>query len=74
MAIASGLVGSFLVDSLQLHPVVPFDVAVLVLTVGAGIIYSTWGENYGEYGEAAGVGGLVTQFQMALQTISTGKG
>ena len=70
MAIASGLIGSFLVDSLHLHPVVPFDVAVLVLAVGAGIIYTTWGENYGE---ADGVGGLVTQFSLALHTIRTGE-
>ena len=30
------------------HPVAPFDVSILLLVLGAGVIVSTWTENYGD--------------------------
>lgn len=47
-AIGSGLVASFLVETLHLGTVAPFDLAILVLLAGWVLILGTWEENYGE--------------------------
>mmetsp|Transcript_11407 Transcript_11407/g.24520 ORF Transcript_11407/g.24520 Transcript_11407/m.24520 type:complete len:468 (+) Transcript_11407:55-1458(+) len=48
MAILAGLVANFLVDNLSLGPVSPFDASAAVLLLGGAVIYTTWGENYGD--------------------------
>lgn len=47
-AIASGLLGNVLVDSFSEGKVAPFDAAIVVLTIGGGVIICTWTENYGD--------------------------
>eukprot|EP00878_Enallax_costatus_P027571 GHUV01029702.1.p1 GENE.GHUV01029702.1~~GHUV01029702.1.p1 ORF type:complete len:268 (+),score=38.84 GHUV01029702.1:1126-1929(+) len=69
MAIASGLLGNILVESLHLGPVAPFDAAVVVLVVGGVMIQLTWEENFGE----RGAGAMVGQFKKAIITIHQGK-
>ena len=44
-AIASGLVGNFLVNSFDEGRVAPFDAAIVLLCIGGGIIMTTWTEN-----------------------------
>ncbi|GBF98595.1 molybdate-anion transporter-like [Raphidocelis subcapitata] len=68
MAIASGLVGSWLVQGLGLGPVAPFDAAIAVLLVGGAIVAATWEENRGGSGD--GTTSLVRQFQAAAMTIA----
>ncbi|WIA21261.1 hypothetical protein OEZ85_000496 [Tetradesmus obliquus] len=65
MAIASGLLGNFLVEDMRLGPVAPFDAAIAVLLLGGLAIQVTWEENYGDKGG----GQVLGQFQKALQTI-----
>ncbi|EFJ49984.1 hypothetical protein VOLCADRAFT_58801 [Volvox carteri f. nagariensis] len=48
MAILAGLVASYLVDTLKLGPVAPFDAAIVVLVAGGAVIYASWPENYGD--------------------------
>jgi hypothetical protein len=71
MAIASGLVGNWLVEDLHLGPVAPFDAAIVVLLAGGAAIQLTWAENYGSEGthmqEMLG-----RQFSQALHTIRSG--
>ncbi|PNW71150.1 hypothetical protein CHLRE_16g695500v5 [Chlamydomonas reinhardtii] len=53
MAILAGLVASYLVDSLKMGPVAPFDAAIVVLLAGGVVIYASWPENYGDHAHAA---------------------
>jgi hypothetical protein len=71
MAIASGLVGSWLVQGLGLGPVAPFDAAIVVLLAGGAIVAATWEENRGSSGE--GSVSLARQFQAAALTIARGR-
>ena len=65
-AIASGLVGNFLVNSFDEGRVAPFDAAIVLLCIGGGIIMTTWTENYGDSNSKAGV---VESFTSALAAI-----
>ncbi|GIL74576.1 hypothetical protein Vretimale_2257 [Volvox reticuliferus] len=53
MAILAGLVASYLVDTLKLGPVAPFDAAIVVLVAGGAVIYTSWPENFGDSAHAA---------------------
>lgn len=69
MAIFSGLAGNYLVGSLKLGPVAPFDAAIVVLVLGGAIISSTWLENYGDTSKQSG---LAEQFSDAFKLIRRG--
>ena len=69
MAIASGLVGSWLVQGLGLGPVAPFDAAIVVMLAGGAVVAGTWEENRG----ANGGEGLLRQFAAAGATIARGE-
>lgn len=69
MAIASGLLGNFLVEDLRLGPVAPFDAAVAVLLLGGLAVQLTWEENYGDKQG----GQMLGQFAKALHTIRQGE-
>jgi hypothetical protein len=36
----TGLLASYLVDSLRLGPTAPFDAAIVVLLLGGGVVYA----------------------------------
>lgn len=69
MAIASGLVGSWLVQGLGLGPVAPFDAAIVALAAGGAVVAATWEENRGGRGGES----LVRQFRDAIATIARGE-
>lgn len=69
VAILSGLFGNFLVDSMNLGPVSPFDAAAVFLSIGMAIILSSWTENYGDASENKD---LLTQFKGAAIAIASG--
>lgn len=71
MAIASGLVGNWLVEDMRLGPVAPFDAAIVVLLAGGAAIQLTWAENYGSEGTNMS-DMLGRQFAQALHTIRSG--
>ncbi|KAL6503931.1 hypothetical protein OROGR_025854 [Orobanche gracilis] len=68
VAILSGLFGNFLVDSLNLGPVSPFDAAAVFLAIGMAVILSSWSENYGDPSENKD---LLTQFKGAAVAIAS---
>ncbi|CAM8980539.1 unnamed protein product [Rhodiola kirilowii] len=68
VAIVAGLFGNFLVDTLALGPVAPFDAALCVLAVGMAIILSSWSENYGDPSDNKD---LLTQFRGAAVAIAS---
>lgn len=68
VAIIAGLFGNFLVDSLNLGPVSPFDAAACFLAIGMAIILSSWSENYGDPSESKD---LLTQFKGAAVAIAS---
>ncbi|XP_031117240.1 molybdate-anion transporter [Ipomoea triloba] len=68
VAILSGLFGNFLVDTLNLGPVSPFDAASCFLAIGMAIIFSSWTENYGDPSENKD---LLTQFKSAAVAIAS---
>ncbi|MEW5319725.1 MAG: hypothetical protein WDW38_010861 [Sanguina aurantia] len=68
VAILAGLFANFLVESLSLGPVAPFDASAAVLLAGGAVIWLTWPENYGD---RSGAGGLVSQFRMAAAAVSS---
>nr|GMC98624.1 molybdate-anion transporter-like [Ipomoea batatas] len=68
VAIISGLFGNYLVDTLNLGPVSPFDAASCFLTIGMVIIFLTWTENYGD---ATDNKDLLTQFKNAATAIAS---
>ncbi|KAL3651298.1 hypothetical protein CASFOL_004300 [Castilleja foliolosa] len=68
VAIIAGLFGNFLVDSLNLGPVSPFDAAAILLAIGMAIIISSWSENYGDPSENKD---LLTQFRGAAVAIAS---
>lgn len=70
MAIIAGLFGNYLVDSLALGPVAPFDAAACFLAIGMAVIMSTWSENYGDPSENKD---LLTQFKNAASAIASGQ-
>lgn len=55
-AIAAGLVASLLVETLSLGKTAPFDLAIVLLGIGAILVAATWTENYGEHKETEGGG------------------
>ncbi|KAL7146093.1 hypothetical protein ABFS83_06G018000 [Erythranthe nasuta] len=68
VAIVAGLFGNFLVDSLNLGPVSPFDAAGIFLAIGMAVILSSWTENYGDPSESKD---LLTQFKGAAVAIAS---
>lgn len=68
VAIISGLFGNFLVDTVSLGPVAPFDAAACILAIGMAIILSSWGENYGDPSENKD---LLSQFKGAAVAIAS---
>ncbi|KAI3720564.1 hypothetical protein L2E82_31553 [Cichorium intybus] len=68
VAIISGLFGNFLVDTVSLGPVAPFDAAACLLAIGMAIILSSWGENYGDPSENKD---LLSQFKGAAVAIAS---
>ncbi|KAF7131992.1 hypothetical protein RHSIM_Rhsim09G0207600 [Rhododendron simsii] len=68
VAIVAGLFGNFLVDSLNLGPVAPFDAAACFLAIGMAVILSSWTENYGDPSENKD---LLTQFKGAAVAIAS---
>lgn len=68
VAILAGLFGNFLVDSLNLGPVSPFDAASCFLAIGMAIILSSWTENYGDPSDNKD---LLTQFKGAAVAIAS---
>ena len=65
-AIASGLVGNFLVNSFSEGKVAPFDASIVVLCLGGGIIMATWSENYGD---SSSKSTAMDSFQKALKAV-----
>ncbi|GFP89161.1 molybdate-anion transporter [Phtheirospermum japonicum] len=57
-----------LVDSLNLGPVSPFDVAAIILAIGMAIIISSWSDNYGDPSNNKD---LLTQFRGAAVAIAS---
>ncbi|CAH2048400.1 unnamed protein product [Thlaspi arvense] len=70
VAIIAGLFGNYLVDSLSLGPVAPFDAAACFLAIGMAVIISSWSENYGDPSENKD---LLTQFKNAASAIASGE-
>lgn len=70
VAILSGLLGNFLVDTFGLGAVAPFDAASCFLIIGMIIILTSWGENFGDSSENKD---LLTQFKGAAVAIASGK-
>lgn len=70
VAIIAGLFGNYLVDSLALGPVAPFDAAACFLAIGMAVIISSWSENYGDPSENKD---LITQFKNAASAIASGE-
>ncbi|KAL1202752.1 hypothetical protein V5N11_031380 [Cardamine amara subsp. amara] len=68
VAILAGLFGNYLVDSLSLGPVAPFDAAACFLAIGMAVIISSWSENYGDPSENKD---LITQFKNAASAIAS---
>ncbi|KAL6526999.1 hypothetical protein OROGR_016089 [Orobanche gracilis] len=68
VAILSGLFGNFLVDSLNLGPVSPFDAAAVFLAIGMAVMLSSWSENYGDPSENKN---LLAQFKGAAVAIAS---
>ncbi|CAM8924947.1 unnamed protein product [Rhodiola kirilowii] len=68
IAIIAGLFGNFLVDTLALGPVAPFDAALCILAVGMAVILSSWSENYGDPSDNKD---LLTQFKGAAVAIAS---
>ncbi|XP_058182303.1 uncharacterized protein LOC131300463 [Rhododendron vialii] len=68
VAIVAGLFGNFLVDSMNLGPVAPFDAAACFLAIGMAVILSSWTENYGDPSENKD---LLTQFKGAAVAIAS---
>eukprot|EP00899_Mesostigma_viride_P006904 jgi/Mesvir1/16214/Mv08472-RA.1 len=57
VAILAGLLANFLVKTMGLGPVAPFDASAVVLLVGGTVIAATWTQNYGEVqGQSATAG------------------
>lgn len=75
MAILSGLVASYLVDTMRLGPVAPFDAAIVVLLAGGTVVYMSWPENYGGTAHAAEglLQSLRRQFAVATGSILGGR-
>lgn len=69
MAILSGLFAQTLVGTLNLGPVAPFDAAAVVMITGGIIIYTTWGENYGD---SSSNSSALDGFKKAAQLIASG--
>ncbi|KAG2485482.1 hypothetical protein HYH03_015756 [Edaphochlamys debaryana] len=71
VAILAGLVANYLVDTLRLGPVAPFDAAIVVLLIGGAVIYASWPENYGDHahGGEGMVDALRRQFAVATGSI-----
>ncbi|KNA14082.1 hypothetical protein SOVF_110800 [Spinacia oleracea] len=68
VAILSGLLGNFLVDTFGLGAVAPFDAASCFLIIGMIIILTSWGENFGDSSENKD---LLTQFKGAAVAIAS---
>mmetsp|Transcript_27687 Transcript_27687/g.38252 ORF Transcript_27687/g.38252 Transcript_27687/m.38252 type:complete len:459 (-) Transcript_27687:212-1588(-) len=68
VAIVSGLLANFLVDNMELGPVIPFDCASVFLGIGGLIIFYTWSENYGDSSENTS---LAQQFSKAASAIAS---
>jgi MFS transporter, MFS domain-containing protein family, molybdate-anion transporter len=68
IAILSGLLANALVDTFSLGPVAPFDAAAVILFIGGAMIFFTWKENYGDRTPGQG---LMSQFQGALEKVTT---
>lgn len=65
VAILSGLVANTLVYTAQQGPVAPFDAAIVVLAIGAAIIYYKWAENFGDVSEQ----NIAEQYKVAIGAI-----
>jgi len=65
-AILSGLLANFLVRSLELGPIAPFDAASIFLFVGGAMIITQWPENYGSKNSDRD---LWAQFMVAFNAI-----
>ena len=66
VAIVAGVVANYLVRDFGYGPLAPFDLAMVVLTIGAIVITTTWNENYGSRNTG---GSVFDQFQKGFQTI-----
>lgn len=66
VAILAGLFANFLVENMALGPVAPFDASACVLLLGGVVIFTTWGENYGDPKHQHS---LDHQFKMAFAAI-----
>lgn len=68
-AIVAGFLGNYLVDSLGLGRVAPFDAASVFMIIGGGVIMATWTENYGDVHQ----NNISDQFTKAARAIMQGK-
>jgi hypothetical protein len=68
-AIVAGFLGNYLVDSLGLGRVAPFDAAAVFMVIGGGVIMATWTENYGNVHQ----NNITDQFAKAARAIMQGK-
>ncbi|XP_072958505.1 uncharacterized protein [Typha angustifolia] len=68
VAIISGLFANLLADNLGFGPVAPFDAAACFLAIGMVIIFSSWGENYGDPSDGKS---LLAQFKVAAVAIAS---
>eukprot|EP00798_Chlamydomonas_sp_ICE-L_P030094 gene30094-35059_t len=66
VAILAGLVANYLVESLKLGPVAPFDASATVLLLGGAVIMFSWSENYGD---TKSNNSLNHQFKLAFAAI-----
>eukprot|EP00201_Polytomella_parva_P001686 CAMPEP_0175080296 /NCGR_PEP_ID=MMETSP0052_2-20121109/25415_1 /TAXON_ID=51329 ORGANISM="Polytomella parva, Strain SAG 63-3" /NCGR_SAMPLE_ID=MMETSP0052_2 /ASSEMBLY_ACC=CAM_ASM_000194 /LENGTH=734 /DNA_ID=CAMNT_0016350953 /DNA_START=91 /DNA_END=2295 /DNA_ORIENTATION=- len=62
VAIASGLAANGLVVGFGLSPLAPFDLAIVVLALGGGVVYCTWAENFGEESKDEKAKGLKSEW------------
>lgn len=73
VAILSGLLANTLVTNFEMGPVAPFDAAAFFLTIGGGIIFMTWSENYGASEGGGENSSFSVQFRNAMEAIKNDK-
>ena len=56
----------FLVDTLALGPVAPFDAAALVMVIGGVVVLLTWPENFGDASNRHTLGEQLRNAAMAI--------
>jgi len=81
VAIFAGEIGQFAADSIELTSISgnvnyggycsPFDVAIVFLVIGCGLMFMTWGENFGSKSSSTSSGGLQASLTVAMKTLTS---